>query len=163
MTSSIVCGVDGSRHARLALRQAARLAKALDARLVVATVVQPFPASGIGPTARELAAVPIDALLRAGDAIIEKLLHDEGLGDVERKVMLGFPADRLADLADEEAARLIVVGSRGRGRVKAALLGSVSSDLIGIARCPVLVVPPVAESTGIQRAPADAASFARAS
>lgn len=34
------------------------------------------------------------------------------------------------------------VGSRGRGPVKAALLGGVSADLIGVARCPVLVIPP---------------------
>src|ERR687888_334827 len=49
---------------------------------------------------------------------------------------------RLADLADEEDAELIVVGSRGRGRFKAAFLGSVSNSLVGVARCPVLIVPP---------------------
>jgi nucleotide-binding universal stress UspA family protein len=54
----------------------------------------------------------------------------------------GYPAERLADLADEEGAELIVVGSRGRGAFKAAFLGSVSTSLIGVARCPVLVVPP---------------------
>ena len=37
---------------------------------------------------------------------------------------------------------MIVVGSRGRGAFKAAFLGSVSGELIGVARCPVLVVPP---------------------
>ena len=61
--------------------------------------------------------------------------------------MLGFPADRLADLADEEAAELVVVGSRGGGPLKAAFLGSVSTDLIAVARCPVLVVPPAAAGT----------------
>lgn len=143
MTRSILCGVDGSPHARLALRQAARLAEALGARLVVAYVVQPpLPAPGIGLTARQLPAVPIDALLAAGEATLERILDEEGLDDVERRVLLGFPADRLADLADDEAAEVIVVGSRGRGAVKAAFLGSVSSALIGVARCPVLVVPP---------------------
>ncbi|MGH3062673.1 MAG: universal stress protein, partial [Gaiellaceae bacterium] len=37
---------------------------------------------------------------------------------------------------------LIVVGSRGRGAFKAAFLGSVSNSLFGVARCPVLIVPP---------------------
>jgi nucleotide-binding universal stress UspA family protein len=37
---------------------------------------------------------------------------------------------------------MIVVGSRGRGAFKAAFLGSVSSSLVGVARCPVLIVPP---------------------
>jgi nucleotide-binding universal stress UspA family protein len=146
VTRSILCGVDDSSHARLALRRAARLAEALGLRLVVAHVVQPpLPAPGIGLTARQLPAVPIDALLAAGEATLATLLDDEGIGDVERRVLLGFAADRLADLADDEAAELVVVGSRGRGAVKAALLGSVSTALIGVARCPVLVVPPHAE------------------
>jgi nucleotide-binding universal stress UspA family protein len=143
VTSSILCGVDGSQHARPALRHAAWLAEVLGVRLVAAHVVQPpLPSPRVGPTAGQLSTIPIDALLTAGDALLDEVLDEEGLDDVERRVMLGFPADRLADLADEEAARLIVVGSRGRGPVRAALLGSVSSDLIGVARRPVLVVPP---------------------
>ena len=57
---------------------------------------------------------------------------------------VGQPAECLADLADEEGAELIVVGSRGRGAFKSAFLGSVSNALLGVARCPVLIVPPAA-------------------
>jgi nucleotide-binding universal stress UspA family protein len=60
---------------------------------------------------------------------------------------VGLPAERLADLADDEDAELIVVGSRGRGRFKASFLGSVSNSLVGVARCPVLVVPPGVSAT----------------
>jgi nucleotide-binding universal stress UspA family protein len=67
---------------------------------------------------------------------------------------VGFPGDRLADLADEEAAELIIVGSRGRGAVKAAILGSVSTDVIGVARRPVLVVPSRADVPSRSLAPA---------
>jgi nucleotide-binding universal stress UspA family protein len=59
----------------------------------------------------------------------------------ERRVVTGIPAQRLADVADEVDAAFIVVGSRGRGAFKAAILGSVSKDLMGVARRPVLVVP----------------------
>lgn len=149
MTGPIVCGVDGSGEARAALRAAAQLARRLGVRLVAAHVVQPpAPTPGLGPTARQLATIPVDALLTGGEALVERILEEEELVGSARRVVLGFPADRLADLADEEAAELVVVGSRGRGPVKAALLGSVSSDLIGVARCPVLVVPPRA---GTQR------------
>ena len=163
MTGSILCGVDGSRHAPAVLRQAVRLAEALGVPLVVAHVVQPpLPSPGVGLTARQLPAVPIDALMAAGEATLDTLLDEEGLGDVERRVVLGFPADRLADLADDEGAELIVVGSRGRGAVKAALLGSVSTALIGVARCPVLGVPPGAEPPSGEPAQSPAASLARA-
>ena len=160
VTSSILCGVDGSQHARLALRHAARLADGLGVRLIVAHVVQlPLPSPRVGPTAGQLTGIPVDALLHAGEAILESLLDEEDIGDVERRVLLGFPGDRLADLADDEAADLIVVGSRGRGAVKAALLGSVSTDLIGVARCPVLVVPPRAEPPGPERVQVTTASL----
>ena len=143
--SSIVCGIDGSRDARVALRLAAQLSPQLGARLVVAHVVQPQVASpGLGPTGRQLSGVPLEALLASGQALVERVLEEERLADAERRVVLGFPADGLADVADEEAAQLIVVGSRGRGAFKAAFLGSVSKDVIGVARCPVLVVPPAA-------------------
>ncbi|HJQ49487.1 MAG TPA: universal stress protein [Gaiellaceae bacterium] len=147
VTRAVVCGVDGSPGARVALRAAARFARELGARLVVVHVVQPQPsAPGLGPTAHQLAGVPVDDLLAGGEALIDRILVEEQLDDARRRAVLGFAADRLADVADEEAAELIVVGSRGRGAFKAAFLGSVSTDLIGVARCPVLVVPPAAEA-----------------
>jgi nucleotide-binding universal stress UspA family protein len=145
VTRAVVCGVDGSPGARVALRAAARLAHELEARLVVVHVVQPQPsAPGLGPTARQLAAVPVEDLLAGGEAVLDRILEEEQLDDVRRRVVLGFAADRLADVADEEVAELIVVGSRGRGAFKAAFLGSVSTDVVAVARCPVLVVPAAA-------------------
>jgi nucleotide-binding universal stress UspA family protein len=143
----IVCGVDGSDGARAALRVAARLADERGLRLVVAHVVQRQPtASGFGSTAHQLATLPLDTLRASGEALIDRVLVEEQLRGAERRVVFGFTADRLADLADDEGAGLIVVGSRGRRGFKAAWLGSVSVDLIGLARCPVLVVPRAATS-----------------
>ena len=85
-----------------------------------------------------------------------------GFMGAKRRVLLGFPGDRLADLADDEAAELIIVGSRGRGAVKSALLGSVSADVIGVARRPVLVVPSRADVPSRERGEARGASLARA-
>jgi nucleotide-binding universal stress UspA family protein len=147
---SVVCGVDGSDGARVALRVATRLADELGHRLVVAHVVQPQPTTtGFGPTASQLERLPLDSLLAGGEALVDRILDEEQLGEVERRVVFGFASDRLADLADDEDAELIVVGSRGRRGFKAAWLGSVSADLIAVARRPVLVVPPaVSPATG---------------
>jgi len=155
----IVCGVDGSDGARVALRVAARLVDECGLRLVVAHVVQPQPtASGFGSTAHQLATLPLDTLRASGEALIDRIVVEEQLGVAERRVLFGFTADRLADLADEEGAELIVVGSRGRRRFKAAWLGSVSADLIGVARCPVFVVPQAATSASGDRPTASGVS-----
>ena len=78
----------------------------------------------------------------AANELLVELGATMGLEDADRRVVVGYAAERLADLADEERADMIVVGSRGRGAFKAAILGSVSTSLVGVARCPVLVVPP---------------------
>lgn len=137
-STSILCGVDGSDDARVALRSAARLSARLGVRLVVAYVVS---VAGTGSELGPVLALPAAAELESGRALLDRVLEEEGLPDAERRVVHGFPADCLADLADDEESELIVVGSRGRGAFKAAFLGSVSTDLIGVARRPVLVVP----------------------
>jgi nucleotide-binding universal stress UspA family protein len=148
MEKTIVCGVDGSADSESALAVAARLADRLDARLVLANVVEGVPspyvaagAIGIGSVGAPLADA-VREQVRAGERLLEKMAEQASLESAERRVVAGFAAERLADLADEENAEFIVVGSRGRGAFKAAFLGSVSTSLIGIARCPVLVVPP---------------------
>jgi nucleotide-binding universal stress UspA family protein len=75
------------------------------------------------------------------ERVLDQVVATSGLADAKRRIAVGVPAERLADLADEEEAELIVVGSRGRGAFKSAFLGSVSNSLVGVARCPVLIVP----------------------
>jgi nucleotide-binding universal stress UspA family protein len=148
MNTSIVCGVDGSTDSQIAVTIAAQLAKRLGTRLVLAHVAEPAyvpyaaaaPFGGMaGPMAQS---AEIDSSEEAAEQLLEQVAVDSGLTDFERLVAVGLPAERLADLADEENAELIVVGSRGRGAFKAAFLGSVSTSLVSIARCPVLIVPP---------------------
>ena len=145
MQSSIVCGVDGSADSEAALAVAAELAEGLGARLILAHVTEHVPAyTAVGPMASMLRPAPmavIDGLNETGTRLVAEMAEAAGLEDAEQRVVSGIAAERLADLADEEDADMIVVGSRGRGAFKAAFLGSVSRDLIGVARCPVLVVP----------------------
>jgi nucleotide-binding universal stress UspA family protein len=136
---SIVCGVDETPNARIALRVAAGLARWMTLRLVVVHVVQTMPTRG--PDMIPIAKTSREWDIRAATAMLERMAVEEELVDAELRVVFGLPAECLADLADEANGELLVVGSRGRGAFKAAFLGSVSSDLIGVARCPVLVVP----------------------
>ena len=148
MGTSIVCGVDGSSDAQAALHVAADLAARLRLRLVVAHVAEPtyIPYAAAapfgGPTGRYAVTEEMESQEKNAARLLEDVVATSGLVDVARRAGVGVPAERLADLADEEDADLIVVGSRGRGAFKAAFLGSVSSALVGVARCPVLIVPP---------------------
>ena len=155
MDRPIICGVDGSQDSRLALRVAAELAGRLDARLIIANVVAALqdpviPTLAYAPMAQPVGTTPpmtarrTDFDLGAAEAMLKRIATEEGLTDAELQTSVGVAAERLADLADDENAELIVVGSRGRGAFKAAFLGSVSNSLVGVARCPVLVVPRVA-------------------
>ena len=152
METSIVCGVDGSPESSVAVDVAAGMAERLGARLVVAHVAELAPihyahaAQFGGPTMRGPGAV--EEQIRAQEHTGQRLLAQAaaGVADAEKRVAIGFPAERLASIADEENAELIVVGSRGRGAFKSAFLGSVSKSLVGFARCPVLIVPPGAEA-----------------
>jgi len=155
MDRCIVCGVDGSADSQAALAVAVDLAARLRLRLIMANVVEPSPTPYAGASLGGAMSQPRLTTTDRQEAIARGLLTElseaMGLERADQRVVLGYAAERLADLADEEGAELIVVGSRGRGAFKAAFLGSVSTSLIGVARCPVLVVPPGAADTPVQR------------
>jgi nucleotide-binding universal stress UspA family protein len=148
MTGTIICGVDESDDSHAVLSVAAGLANRMGSRLLLVHVAElphiPYAAAApFGGTAGAMAVTDEIGLQReAAERLLDRVAANAGLSDVERRVAVGSPAESLADLADEEGAELIVVGSRGRGAFKAAFLGSVSNSLVGVSRHPVLIVPP---------------------
>jgi nucleotide-binding universal stress UspA family protein len=59
---------------------------------------------------------------------------------IDRRAEIGDPGQTICRIAGELGVDVIVVGSRGRGAVKRALLGSVSGHVVHNAPCPVLVI-----------------------
>lgn len=101
--------------------------------------VAPRPA-GAGEDGSEL-------VEREMDGQIEQAVAREAGGSTSlevRRVILNADSapDAILRLADEMEADLLVIGTRGRGAVEHALLGSVSSSVARRADCPVLLVPP---------------------
>ena len=95
-------------------------------------------ASGVPGAQAELAATArADA-----ERTLERVAQDAKVGAAQRRVAMGAPVEVLRRIAGEEAAALIVVGSRGQGHLRAAVLGSVSAGLSRSAPCPVVVVSP---------------------
>ncbi len=153
VSESIVCGIDASEHGRTAVRVAVALSSRLNRRLVlvhVADVPAVAGASGVPGAYEELR----ETALLDGYDLLERAAHDHGApAGTELIVELGDPAERIAAVANEEAATLIVVASRGLGGKRSALLGSVSASLTATAPCPVTVVPPRALGDGLDGVP----------
>ena len=141
MYDSIVVGTDGSATADQALGKAADLAASLGARLHVLSAYEPAAARVGGrqpvPEAGEWALGPdfkVDAVLDRAASSIRR----EGL-DVEVHARKGDPADAIIDVATEEDADLIVLGSKGMHGAR-RLLGSVPNKVSHSAACDVLIV-----------------------
>lgn len=138
---SVVCGVDGSEEALAAARLAAGLARRLGLRFVVTHAYR--AQSAWRSHAEMLDDQPwlLDEERRIGGELLESALARLGAREsIEVRLEHGHPAEALARLASSEAAELLVVGSRGRGRIETALLGSTSALLAGSAPTPVMVV-----------------------
>ena len=73
------------------------------------------------------------------DAEVERV-KAVGARVVEAHLSMGSPDAEIIKLAEEIGAGLIVMGSRGLGGIRRALIGSVSDSVVRHAHCPVLVV-----------------------
>jgi nucleotide-binding universal stress UspA family protein len=145
MTSPVVLCTDGSDLSIAAL--AAGL-EVLDpgAPLVLVTVMdEPDPTmmTGTGFAGGVMTPEQYDRSLRAASdaarADIETTRAALGLPDVEAHTLQGGAGAAVCAYAAEVGARAVVVGSRGRGGLKRAVLGSVSDHIVRNAPCPVLV------------------------
>jgi len=143
--SGITVGVDGSDHSRRALSWAIREAERRGVPLTVFTVHpdQVRPATEIYwaiPEHSESSA-DLEAARRHVRDWVDKVASDIGgaAPELQVTVVTGDPAAQL--IAASHDADLLVVGSRGGGRVAQHLMGSVSSKVAHRAACPVVVIP----------------------
>jgi nucleotide-binding universal stress UspA family protein len=136
MSGEIVIGYDGTECGHAALDHACNLAKALDAKLVVAYGYQPYQGAGEIGTQRQLMRDEGGRLTDEGAAEArERGVEAEPVTVPER------PAAALANLAEDRGAAMIVVGTYGETPLKGAILGSTPHKLVHIATVPVVVVP----------------------
>jgi nucleotide-binding universal stress UspA family protein len=134
--ATIVVGYDGSHEAREAVTLAAE--RAGPDGTVVVLHVRPSPSRWLD-TARHQSAV--EEYERRGSEVLDTLLDVASDGPaIVAELVDGKPAEALIREARLYDASEIVVGSRGVGRLRAAL-GSVSRQLLREADRPVVVVP----------------------
>jgi nucleotide-binding universal stress UspA family protein len=137
----ILVAIDGSEHGAAALRTAAQLAREEHARLTVVTAVPPAPAyaqlTAVGVAALGDVAHLLGAAGARMRAQVEALPEDVSVTSI---VVAGQPAQVILERLREGRHDLLVMGTRGLGRVGSALLGSVSQAVLHAAPVPVLVV-----------------------
>ena len=139
---SIVVGTDGSEPADEAVRQATDMASREGARLHLVTAY-PDPqilrerTTGTGGGAHTI----VD-LRDVAESLVQRAARDalRKSVEVETHVREGQPAEVIIDVANQEQADLIIVGSRGLTGIKRYLLGSVSSKVSEHAPCNVMIV-----------------------
>ena len=143
--TKILLATDGSEEAELALRTAVDLAKSTNSELHVVTVGSDYH------LAREMKMRYAEFFREAFRALKQETQQtlDEQAKKIEKAggsiakahLRMGGQQDRnIVSLAEEIGAGLIVMGSRGLGGIRRALMGSVSDSVVRHAHCPVLVV-----------------------
>lgn len=149
MTSTILLCTDGSDLSERALAAGLRVLAPAD-RVVVATAIEPMDVtmvSGVsGFGGGMLSAEQYDERrqleLEGAGGVLERTVAALGLVGAETQVVEGDPATALCDLARSLPATVMVAGTRGRGGLKRAVLGSVSDQLVRHAPCPIVITPP---------------------
>jgi len=135
----ILVAVDGSDHAFEAVRVAAGLAAALSGKLTLMTAYH-APSDSLGEPNYSRA---LGEALGEAQRILEEargVALNAGAREPQMEWLAGPPAETVVQTARAGDYDLVVVGSHGRGRLRAALLGSVSSAVAAHAGRPVLVV-----------------------
>jgi nucleotide-binding universal stress UspA family protein len=137
---AVVCAIDQSDTTDDVVRVAHALATTLRGRLVLVHVAPSTEAPGVSAAPAGQERLREEELADARELLRGVAVRLDA-GDAEQRAELGSPADRIVAIADEENAALLVIGSRGRGDMKSALLGSVSHGVLSKATCPVVIVP----------------------
>ena len=140
--TGIIVGIDGSDHSQRALEWAVQEAAIRAVPLTVIAVYRAVAGLWGGPML-----YPQDSELSAqarkdAEEATEKAIANAGgvrPASVTVREICGIPAEELVHASKD--ADMVVVGSRGTGGFARLLLGSVSSQVVHHAHCPVVIVP----------------------
>lgn len=148
---NILVAYDGSPAAQAALDQAVALAQSEHALLTLMTVVRPTSGMATVAGAEPLARSVHEAFEKCLRKATDDLPDDVG---VTHLIVDGAPAQRILEQARSGRHDLIVMGSRGRGRIAGSLLGSVSAEVLHAAQVPVLVTHAARSEAAAEAEPA---------
>jgi nucleotide-binding universal stress UspA family protein len=140
--TTILLATDGSEEAQLAATTAADLAQKTNSELHVVTVGPDYPLYALPEHPAGFEDVLRENRREAKEMLEQQAKRIEEAGGTVNETHLreGRAEEEIVILAEQVDAGLIVMGSRGQGRLRRALLGSVSDAVVRHAHCPVTIV-----------------------
>ena len=138
MFKRILLAVDGSDHALRAAKVAADLARSMKSELRVVIAYEPIPWYLGEPNLQDA----INARLKDAQNILQKAVAVAGdmPDEIHTELIEGDSAEAIIEVAKTRNSDVIVMGSRGLGRLAGLVLGSTSQKVVSHAPCPVLIV-----------------------
>jgi nucleotide-binding universal stress UspA family protein len=151
MINRILVATDASAASNRALEMAAQFAKQHDAELLIVHVIRdmqiPFEIKEIP----ELESDTIESFATAREEIMRKVaesvlkdakqkVEKAGVDNVQTTIGTGDPATSILDIAERRKIDMIVIGTRGLGKLKSKVLGSVSRKVTNNAETSCLIV-----------------------
>jgi nucleotide-binding universal stress UspA family protein len=140
--TKILLATDGSPEPHWPPTTAAHPPNKTDSELHVVTVGPDLPIYELPEHPADFEDV-LQEQRREAQAVLEqqvKRVEESGGAVNERHLREGRADEEIVVLAQEIGAGLIVMGSRGQGRIRRALMGSVSDSVVRHAHCPVTIV-----------------------
>jgi nucleotide-binding universal stress UspA family protein len=139
MFNNIVLAVDGSEHALHAARKAGELARTMKSEnLWIVVAYDPIPPYLGEPNLQDA----ITARLDEANSVLQMAVNAVGTipGEIRKEILEGPPAEEIIKVAEFRKCDLIVMGSRGLGKLAGLVLGSQSQKVVSHAPCPVLII-----------------------
>lgn len=137
----VLIPVDGSTYAKEAISRALKDGYLTDKEIHLIAIIEGTATGRDNYLSEDVVQQILDAQTKAGNEILneaKKLFPTDTPICVAYRV--GDPAEKILEYAKTIDADLIVMGSRGRGALGSALLGSVSTKILQHAQCPVLIM-----------------------
>jgi nucleotide-binding universal stress UspA family protein len=142
--TKILLATDGSKEARQAAEAAAELSKDTDSEVhIVYVLPPPRELRGHHIYSTEVMRSVLEQAEGEANSFLEeqaKQIGESGGKVAESHLRAGEPDKEIVRLSEELGAGTIVIGSRGLGAVRRALMGGVSESVVRHAHCPVFVV-----------------------
>lgn len=141
MFNNVLVAIDGSKMSEKVLKVAAQFAKEQGSKLTLIHVAKDL----VIPTTMVVADYEkiLEEMRNAAMALLREAQQKLEQQDVKAEILYkqGSSISRLiVQVAQEQSADLIIIGSRGLGNIKGLMLGGVSQKVAQLSQCPVLLV-----------------------